>query len=109
MKAWLKAWRATLAVRTGARDAATTSFKLGDLDMNQGLIVQDARHARTKFSKTFITVFYPVGQLALEIPLDLVGCGHGQHPRAVASFRNPGSRARPGVATGNSPERWVLR
>ena len=46
---------------TGARDSAIASFKLKHLDMIAGSVYQDAREVRTKFSKTFTTYFFPVG------------------------------------------------
>jgi len=46
---------------TGARDSATASFKLKHLDLVEGLLEQDAREVKTKFSKTFTTWFFPVG------------------------------------------------
>lgn len=49
------------AILTGARDGAMASFKLRHIDMQEGLINQDAREVKTKFSKTFVTWFFPVG------------------------------------------------
>ena len=46
---------------TGARDRALASFKLKHVDLQRGCVFQDAREVRTKFSKTFMTVFFPVG------------------------------------------------
>jgi integrase len=48
-------------ILTGARDGAIASFKVGHLDIDQGKIDQDAREVRTKFSKSFVTTFFPVG------------------------------------------------
>ena len=48
-------------ILTGARDGAIASFKLGHIDIEEGLIDQDARQVQTKFSKSFITTFFPVG------------------------------------------------
>ncbi len=55
--------RAVIAftILTGARDGAIASFKLRHVDIEQGQIDQDAREVRTKFSKTFVTTFFPVG------------------------------------------------
>ena len=36
-------------------------FKLGHIDIAEGKIDQDAREVRTKFSKSFVTTFFPVG------------------------------------------------
>jgi integrase/recombinase XerD len=53
---------------TGARDGAIASLKLKlkHIDLKEGCVRQDARDVRTKFSKTFTTWFFPVGDLALE-------------------------------------------
>ena len=48
-------------ILTGARDGATASFKLRHIDIEQGQIDHDAREVRTKFSKSFVTTFFPVG------------------------------------------------
>jgi integrase/recombinase XerD len=50
-----------LALMTGARDDALASLLLRHVDLDKGLIDQDARDVRTKFSKTFPTYFIPVG------------------------------------------------
>jgi integrase len=47
---------------TGARDGAIASIKLKHVDLLTNSINQDAREVRTKFSKSFITFFFPVGQ-----------------------------------------------
>lgn len=46
---------------TGARDSAIASMKLKHVDLLSKRINQDAREVRTKFSKTFTTYFFPVG------------------------------------------------
>ncbi|MBM4260642.1 MAG: site-specific integrase [Deltaproteobacteria bacterium] len=46
---------------TGARDSAIASIKLKHVDLTAGCVYQDAREVRTKFSKTFTTYFFPVG------------------------------------------------
>jgi integrase len=48
-------------ILTGARDGAIASFKLRHIDVAEGKIDQDARDVRTKFSKSFVTMFFPVG------------------------------------------------
>lgn len=55
------------AILTGARDSALASLKLKHVDMAEGRIVQDAREVRTKFSKTFTTWFFPVGEEVRDI------------------------------------------
>ena len=46
---------------TGARDSAIASIKLKHVNLEAGSVFQDAREVRTKFSKTFTTYFFPVG------------------------------------------------
>ena len=46
---------------TGARDSAVASAKLKHLDVVSGCFYQDAREVKTKYSKTFTTSFFPVG------------------------------------------------
>jgi len=55
--------RALLAftLLTGARDSAIASMKLKHVDLVAGSVFQDAREVLTKFSKTFTTFFFPVG------------------------------------------------
>jgi len=48
-------------ILTGARDGAIASFKLRHIDIADSKIDQDAREVRTKFSKSFVTTFFPVG------------------------------------------------
>jgi len=52
---------------TGARDSAIASMKLKHVDLIAGCVNQDAREVQTKFSKTFTTYFFPVGEEILEI------------------------------------------
>lgn len=47
---------------TGARDAAIASLKLKNIDLQKRKVFQDARNVKTKFSKTFETYFFPVGE-----------------------------------------------
>lgn len=55
------------SVLTGARARATTTFKLRHLDLERRVVRQDALVVQTKFSKTFSTWFFPVGDLPLQI------------------------------------------
>ncbi len=57
---------------TGARDSAVASMKLKHVDLITGSIFQDARDVRTKFSKSFTTYFFPVGDEVLAIVEDWV-------------------------------------
>jgi integrase/recombinase XerD len=50
------------ALLTGARDGAIASAKLKHVDLAARSFFQDAREVRTKFSKTFTTFFFPVGE-----------------------------------------------
>jgi integrase len=47
---------------TGARDSAIASMKLKHVDLIENCVHQDAREVKTKFSKTFTTYFFPVGE-----------------------------------------------
>ena len=57
---------------TGARDSATASMKLKHIDMVNNCVFQDAREVKTKFSKTFMTFFFPVGNEIQDIVFDWV-------------------------------------
>jgi integrase len=57
---------------TGARDSAVASMKLKHVDLKEGCVQQDAREVKTKFSKTFTTYFFPVGNGIREIVADWV-------------------------------------
>jgi integrase len=60
------------AILTGARDGAMAPFKLRHIDVVEGKIDQDARDVRTKFSKSFVTTFFPVGDDLRAIVVDWV-------------------------------------
>ena len=60
------------ALLTGARDSAIASMKLKHVDLSAGSVHQDAREVRTKFSKSFTTFFFPVGEEFLDILADWV-------------------------------------
>ncbi|MEQ8936725.1 MAG: site-specific integrase, partial [Amphiplicatus sp.] len=47
-------------ILTGARDAATASFRLKHVDIEQRVLVQDGRESKIKFGKRFRTWFFPV-------------------------------------------------
>jgi integrase len=59
-------------ILTGARDGATASFKIRHVDLSEGTVDQDAREVRTKFSKSFVTTFFPVGEDVRAIVVDWV-------------------------------------
>jgi integrase/recombinase XerD len=71
------------ALLTGARDSAIASFKLKHIDLEMGSVFQDAREVKTKFSKTFTTYFFPVGDWVQEILADWV-----RHLRVVNLWGN---------------------
>lgn len=52
---------------TGARDSAIASLKIKHVNLHEASLFQDAREVNTKFSKTFTTYFFPVGELPLNI------------------------------------------
>jgi integrase len=55
---------------TGARDSAIASMKLKHIDLVAGKVYQDAREVNTKYSKSFTTFFFPVGDEVLSIVTD---------------------------------------
>ena len=55
---------------TGARDSAVASAKLKHIDVMSGCFYQDAREVKTKYSKTFTTTFFPVGEDIRQIVAD---------------------------------------
>jgi integrase len=59
-------------VLTGARDSAMASMKLKHVDLKERCIYQDAREVKTKYSKTFNTYFFPVGEEIRQIVADWV-------------------------------------
>jgi integrase len=59
-------------ILTGARDGAIASLKLRHVDIAEGRVDQDAREVRTKFSKSFVTAFFPVGDDIRTVVVDWV-------------------------------------
>ena len=57
---------------TGARDSAIASMKIKHIDVAGNSVFQDAREVNTKFSKTFTTFFFPVGDQIQQIVCDWV-------------------------------------
>ena len=47
---------------TGARDGVIASMKLKHIELIENCVHQDAREVKTKFSKTFTTFYFPVGE-----------------------------------------------
>jgi integrase len=60
-------------ILTGARDGAIASMKLKHVDLNASCVHQDAREVNTKFSKSFTTFFFPVGDEIRSIVADWLG------------------------------------
>jgi integrase len=59
-------------ILTGARDGATASLKLKHVDIDGSRVDQDARQVKTKFSKSFETWFFPVGDDIRQVVVDWV-------------------------------------
>jgi integrase len=57
---------------TGSRDSAIASLKIKHVDINADTVYQDAREVNTKFSKTFTTNFFPVGDEVRVIVTDWI-------------------------------------
>ena len=55
------------AALTVARVGALASLRLGNVNAEEGFVDQDARNVDTKFGKSFLTWFMPVGGEALDI------------------------------------------
>jgi len=60
------------ALMTGARDSAVATMKLKHVDLAARSVFQDARDVKTKFSKSFTTFFFPVGDEVVSIFVDWV-------------------------------------
>ncbi|WP_335916832.1 tyrosine-type recombinase/integrase [Shewanella chilikensis] len=54
-------------ILTGARDGAVASAKIKHIDIADQSFYQDARDVNTKFSKTFSTYFFPVGEFPSKV------------------------------------------
>jgi len=57
---------------TGARDSAISTAKLKHINLEKNSFFQDAREVKTKFSKTFTTFFFPVGEEIRQIVVDWI-------------------------------------
>ena len=93
-------------ILTGARDGAIASFKLRHIDVAEGKIDQDARDVRTKFSKSFVTTFFPVGDdiravVARLGELSAAGKALGTGRSAVSGDQGRGGR-QPAVRSGGT-------
>jgi len=61
-----------LTILTGARDGAIASLKVAHIDIDAGYLDQDARQVKTKFSKSLVTTFFPVGDDIRAVVVDWV-------------------------------------
>ncbi len=57
---------------SGARDSAIASLKIKHIDFNADTVYQDAREVKTKYSKTFNSYFFPVGDEVRKIVFEWV-------------------------------------
>jgi integrase/recombinase XerD len=57
---------------SGARDRAIASMRMKHVNLDSDTVLQDAREVRTKFSKTFTSTFFPVGDEVRSIVVDWV-------------------------------------
>lgn len=96
---------------SGARDSAVASFKLKHVDLPRNCVYQDAREVKTKFSKTFSTTFFPVGDDIRKVLVDWVtylrveklwGDGDPLFPRTLMAIDAHGQFA----ASGLEREHW---
>jgi integrase/recombinase XerD len=58
---------------TGTRDGALLTLRLKHVDLEAGRVSFDAREVTTKFGKTFLTWFFPVGEAPRRIVADWIG------------------------------------
>jgi integrase len=82
---------------TGARDSAIASMKLKHVDLVAGRVRQDAREVKTKFSKTFTTYFFPVGEEVLGIVRDWLSFLKGEKLWSNDDPLFPATQVAPGV------------
>lgn len=100
-----------LALLTGARDGAIASMKLKHVDLVAGSVFQDAREVKTKFSKTFTTYFFPVGEDVLGYLTDWVRYlreerGWGDEDPLFPATQTVLSNAMQWEADGVEPKHW---
>ena len=89
---------------TGARVDALRTFRLGNVNLTQGFVEQDARTVATKFAKTFRTYFMPVSDQAMAIVADWVRELRENHLRADGEALFPGTAMGLGEAGGFQPQ-----
>lgn len=99
------------ALATGARDGAIASAKIKHVDLAAGSFFQDAREVRTKFSRTFMTYFFPVGDEVKQIVVDWVAYLRGNRKWGNDDPLFPATRMALGStgqfeAVGVEPNHW---
>ena len=82
---------------TGARDRALASFKPKHVDLQRSCVFQDAREVRTKFSKTFTTVFFPVGDNVNDMFVEWINYLVEKHHWGLDDPIFPRTRVNPGA------------
>mgnify|MGYP000176127493 CR=1 FL=1 len=96
---------------TGCRDGALVSLKLHHIDLANSRVILDAREVTTKFSKSFVTYFMPVGDDVRTIFADWVAALSTQHlwtpsdplfPKTLVMHQDHSLRA-----VGLSREHWT--
>ena len=81
---------------TGCRDRAVVSLKLKHIDLDKGLVFQDARDVETKRGKTITTYFFPVGDKPLEILTGWIAELRTDHLRGPDDALFPATHVAPG-------------
>lgn len=99
------------ALLTGARDGAIASAKVKHVDLAARCFFQDAREVRTKFSKSFVTYFFPVGDDVSRILLDWITYLRQERRWGHDAPIFPATRMAPGPtsqfeAAGLEPRHW---
>ena len=89
---------------TVARASALRTFRLGNVNVADGYVDQDARTVATKFAKSFRTYFMPVSEQALAIVTDWVRELREDHLRADSDALFPGTAMGLGEAGGFQPQ-----
>lgn len=98
------------ALVSGARDNALASFALKHINLDLRTVSQDARDVRTKNAKTFVTSFFPVDPIYVDVVAawmaELHRMGYGpSDPLFPATLVESSSEHRFSV-TGLKPEFW---
>ena len=97
------------AVITAARVDALRTFRLGNVNLADGYVDQDARNVATKFAKSFRTIFMPVSDQALAIVTDWVRELREDHLRGDSDALFPGTAMGLGENGGFQPKGLARR